>query len=67
MKSINELIKESNQVKYRVALIGCTDKEDLPISVSILVDADNAKAFEKFLEDEQDNLFAHADGGNIEY
>ena len=67
MKSINELIKESNQVKYRVALIGCTDKEDLPISVSILVDADNAKAFEKFLEDEQDNLFAHANGGNVEY
>lgn len=67
MKSINELIKESHQVKYRVSLIGCNDKEDLPISVSILVDADNVKAFEKFLEDEQDNLFAHVTGGNIEY
>lgn len=67
MKSINEIIKEGRQNKYTVSLIGCQDNENLPISVDIYIDKANVKEFEKYLEDEQDNIFAHAQGGNIEY
>lgn len=67
MKSINEIIKEGRQNKYTVSLIDCKDNEKLPISVDIYIDKANVKEFEKYLEDEQDNIFAHAQGGNIEY
>lgn len=66
--AVNEaFVNEARQVKYRVALIGCTDRENLPISVTILVDKDDQKWFESYLEEEQDNLFSHAEGGNVEY
>ena len=48
-------------------MIDCKDNENLPISVDIYIDKSNVKEFEKYLEDEQDNIFAHAQGGNIEY
>lgn len=67
MKSINEIIKEGRQNKYTVSLIDCKDNENLPISADIYIDKANVKEFEKYLEDEQDNIFAHAQGGNIEY
>lgn len=67
MKNITESINEARQISYRVSLNGCYDKEDLPVSVTILVDASDQKSFEDFLEKEQDDLFIHADGGNIEY
>ena len=67
MKSLNEMINEARQVEYRVALTGCLDRESIPISVSILVDKEDQKWFESYLEEERDNLFAHAEGGNIEY
>ena len=67
MKSINEIIKEGRQNKYTVSLIDCKDNENLPISVNIYIDKANVKEFEKYIEDEQDNIFAHAQGGNIEY
>lgn len=67
-EAMNEaLVNEASQVEYRVALIGCKDRENLPISVTILVDKDDQKWFESYLEEEQDNLFSHADGGNVEY
>lgn len=67
-ETMNEaLVTEAHQVEYRVALIGCTDRENFPISVTILVDKDDQKWFESYLEEEEGNLFLHAEGGNIEY
>lgn len=67
MKSLNEMINEARQVEYRVALTGCLDRESMPISVSILVDKEDQKWFESYLEEEQGNIFMHAEGGNVEY
>lgn len=67
MKSLNEMINEARQVEYRVALSGCLDREPMPISVSILVDKEDQRWFESYLEEEQDNIFMHAEGGNVEY
>lgn len=67
-ETMNEaLVNEASQVEYRVALIGCTDRQNLPISVSILVDRGDQKWFESYLEEEEGNLFLHAEGGNVEY
>ena len=68
VETMNEaMLNEARQIEYRVALIGCVDRESLPISVTILVDKDDQKWFESYLEEEQDNLFSHAEGGNVEY
>lgn len=67
MKRLSEFITESRQIEYRVSLNDCMDREGMPINVSILVDKDDQKWFESWLEDEQDNIFGHAEGGNIEY
>lgn len=67
MKSLNEMINEARQVEYRVAFIGCLDRESMPIAVSILVDKEDQKWFESYLEEEQGNVFMHAEGGNVEY
>ena len=67
MKSLSKYLTEARQIEYQVALNEVRDSEDLPITISILVDKDDQKNFEKWLEDQQDNLFSHADGGNIEY
>lgn len=68
MKNLKEsLITEAKQIEYRVSLADVLDKENLPISVSILIDKDDQKSFEKWLEEEESNLFLHACGGNVEY
>lgn len=67
MKSLSKYLTEARQIEYYVALNEVHDSEDLPITISILVDKDDQKNFEKWLEDQQDNLFSHADGGNVEY
>ena len=69
MKDIKEYmnINEARQIEYRVSFLDVRDHEDMPVTVSILVPYVNQKAFEKFLEDEQDNIFYHAEGGNVEY
>ena len=67
MKSLNEIIKEGAQTKYIVSLIDAKDKEDLPITVTILVDNDNIKEFEDYLNNSEGDIFAHAEGGNVEY
>ena len=67
MKTINEYINEAREIEYRVSFISPKNSDDIPFTVTILVDHENTKAFEKFLEDEQDNIFSHAEGGNIEY
>ena len=67
MKTLKEIVNEARQVEYRVSLIDVVDGEELPISVTITVEKEHQKKFENWLEDQQDNIFAHAEGGNIEY
>ena len=67
MKSITKMINEARQVEYSVSLANCLDKNGLPMSVVISIDAGDMKYFEAYLEDEEGNTFLHAEGGNIEY
>ena len=67
MRNLQEFINEGKQIEYRVSLIGCVDDRDLPITVTMLVDPKDQEDFENYLEDEQDNIFAHVEGGNIEF
>lgn len=67
MKGLSEFLTEARQVEYRVAINDVHDSEDLPATVTILVDKENQKAFEEWLEDQEGNEFAHAEGGNVEY
>lgn len=68
MKSITDTIKEatdikeSRQVRFSVAFNDFCDAEHLPYGVDILVDAEIAKEFDKFLADQEGNIFAHACG-----
>lgn len=61
------LIEEARQIEYRVSINEILDSEDLPVTVTMLVDKEYQKSFEKWLEDQQDNEFSHAEGGNVEY
>lgn len=72
MKHINEHMNESSvnearQVQYSVSFLGAKDADGLPFTVTIMVDKENQKDFEKFLEAEEGNTFEHAEGGNVEY
>ena len=63
----NQSINEARELEYTVSLIGVKDDSGLPCTVTISVPIKCMKVFEKWLEDEQDNIFAHAEGGNVEY
>ena len=67
MKDIIKKLNEAKQEEYRVSFLDIADSDGIPITVSILVDKQYSKMFEKFLEDQQDNIFSHAEGGNVEY
>ena len=68
MKTLQESItNEARGAEYTVAFIGFNDEEGLPISVSIMIPREYAKEFDKFLEKEEGNIFAHADGGSVSY
>lgn len=69
MKTLQESISinEAREVEYRVAFIGFEDEEGLPPTVTILVPREHARAFDDFLEKEQDNIFSHAEGNSVEY
>lgn len=67
MKTLKDRIFEERQIKYNISFVGCTDSEGIPVSCTILVDANNQKEIEKYFENEQDNIFVHVEGGNIEY
>jgi hypothetical protein len=67
MKSIKNMINEARQIEYKVSMIDVLDNEDLPITVTMVVDKEYQRSFEDWLEDQQDNLFSHAEGGSIEY
>ena len=67
MKTLKSVLNEARQIEYRVAVNNVHDSEDLPVTVTMMVDKEYQKSFEKWLEDQQDNEFSHAEGGNIEY
>lgn len=67
MKTLKSVLNEARQIEYRVAVNNVHDSEDLPVTVTIMVDKEYQKSFEKWLEDQQDNEFSHAEGGNVEY
>ena len=63
----NAIVNEASQVPFNVAFNDFTDKKYLPISVTIMVDRENAEEFKKFLEKEEGGIFAHADGRGVQY
>lgn len=70
MKTLSKYVQnvnEARQINYRVALIDVHDEEGLPISVDIMVDKEYQKQFENWLENEEGNIFSHAEGGRVEY
>ena len=60
-------VNEARQINYRVALIDVQDEDGLPIGVDIMVDKEHQKQFEQWLENEEGNIFSHAEGGRVEY
>ena len=72
MENLKDLIQESivneaQQIEYRVSFLTTKDEDGLPYTVKILVDKKYQRNFENFLDNEQDNIFYHADGGTVEY
>lgn len=67
MKTLKSVLNEARQIEYRVAVNNVHDSEDLPVTVTMMIDKEYQKSFEKWLEDQQDNEFSHAEGGNVEY
>lgn len=66
MKNLEDIIKESKQVQYR-AQIGVKDSEGTFVNITIGVDKSNVKEVEEWFKQEQDNIFHHVSGGNVEY
>lgn len=68
MKNLNNYLTEGRyDNEYKVSLIDVLDEDGLPLTVTILVNKYNRKEFENWLEEQQDNIFAHAEGGSVEY
>lgn len=67
MRDLKDMVNEAREGYYHVSLADVKDKEGLPVNITIMIDRENKKEFEKWLEDEQDNIFLHAEGGNVEY
>ena len=70
MKKLQDFLVNEGRYdqEYQVTLVGCNDNfTDLPLQVTILVNKSNRKEFEKWLVDQQDNAFIHAQGGSVEY
>lgn len=65
MKTLQEHlnnINEARQESYQVQFIGPVDIDGMPFSVTVTVDRENARAFQRWMEDEQDNIVANASG-----
>lgn len=65
MKTLQEHlnnINEARQESYQVQFIGPVDIDGMPFSVTVTVDRENARAFQRWMEDEQDNIVAQASG-----
>lgn len=61
------IVNEAREVEYHVSFLTTKDEEGIPYTVRILVDKKYQRNFENFLDNEQDNIFYHVDGGNVEY
>lgn len=72
MKELKEIIEEAvvdgmrGQI-YTVALTDVLDREGLPITVKIVCPGKYLNQFEEWVEEQEGNIFMHAEGGNIEY
>ena len=72
MENLKDLIQESivseaQQIEYYVSFLTTKEEEGIPYTVRILVDKKYQRNFENFLDNEQDNIFYHAEGGTVEY
>ena len=67
MRAINDIINEAREIKYSVSFILPDAGADTP-SFTVMVPAKYARAFEKFLENEEGNTVYHAsdDSGDFE-
>lgn len=61
------IVNEAREVEYHVSFLTTKDEEGIPYTVRILVDKKYQRNFENFLDNEQDNIFYHAEGGTVEY
>ena len=67
MRAINDIINEAREIKYSVAFfLPDVDMADVP-PFTVMVPAKYARAFEKFLENEQDNTIFHASDADGEF
>lgn len=72
MENLKDIIQESivseaQQIEYQVSFLTTKDEDGIPYTVRILVDKKYQRNFENFLDNEQDNIFYHAEGGTVEY
>lgn len=67
MKNLTDMINEASDISYRVLMTDVTDKNGDHLTVTILVDKNSRGNFEKWLEEQEGNLFMHAEGGAVEY
>lgn len=68
MKDITRKINESTgEVEYHVQWVDCKYPDGSSVSTLIVVDKKDAEIFEDFLNDQEANIFVHAEGGDVEY
>lgn len=68
MKSLSAMINEryiSNE--YHVAVNAVQDEDGIPVTVTMTVPKKYKQQFEKWLEDQEGDQFAHVNGGDVEY
>lgn len=58
---LRQNVNEARNIEYRVKFIGFDE------TVTIVVPKEYAREFDNFLDNEQDNVFEHAEGSSIEY
>lgn len=66
MRAINDIINEAREIKYSVSFILPDAGADAP-SFTVMVPAKYARAFEKFLEEEEGNTIFHASDADGEF
>lgn len=68
MKNLKDMINERyNGEEYRVAVNAVQSEDGTPVTVTMVVPGKYKKQFEKWLEDQEGDQFAHANGGAVEY
>lgn len=68
MKHIKTKINEGVNLLYRAAINGVKDDTGMDMVINIeLGSPSDVKAFEKWINKMEDDVFSHAQGGNIEY